>query len=223
MPTLVSIQVGKPTERSLKTNTMQDSRSRQWTSGIFKTAVSGHVWLGKLNLSGDGQADLVNHGGPDRAVLMYAAEHYDYWRKELPEVAWEYGGFGENFTISGLNEETVCLGDVYEIGAVRIQISQPRQPCWKLARRWRIRDLAIRVTENQYSGWYARTLVEGEVEAGLPVTLVERPYPDWAINRVRYVADHYDENPQLAQALAQIPALSEGWREGLAAATEAQS
>jgi MOSC domain-containing protein YiiM len=217
VPTLISVQVGLPQERNLAiAASMQDAEGKKWTSGIYKTPVSGPVWVGALNLEGDGQADLISHGGPDRAALLYCAEHYDYWRETLPDLEWVYGGFGENFTVSGLDENTACLGDIYAIGDVRIQVSQPRQPCWKLARRWKLKDLAARVERNGYSGWYVRVLQEGNVEAGMPIELIECPFPQWTITQVRNVADNAADDLDLTRELSQIQALSEGWREGLA-------
>jgi MOSC domain-containing protein YiiM len=161
-----------------------DPMDRPWRSGIFKARAQGPVWLGRIHLAGDGQADRRAHGGPEKAVLAYAAQHYPLWREELgiPEMA--YGAFGENFTIDGLDEETVCLGDIYQIGAARVQVSQPRYPCWKLARRWRRNDLVARVLRTGRSGWYFRVLDEGMVEAGLAVQRLERPNPEQTILRV---------------------------------------
>ena len=126
---LLSIQVGLP--KTHGTEDAADPLDEQWTSAIFKQPVKGAVWLGKENLDGDEQADRVNHGGPHRAVLMYAATHYPLWQDELGLNDIPYGGFGENFTSDGLAEDTVCIGDMYAIGASVVQVSQPRSPCWK--------------------------------------------------------------------------------------------
>src|SRR5438270_8268217 len=119
-PILVSIQVGRPRTRGDKSST--DSMRRQWRSAIFKEAVLGPVWLGKTNLVGDKQADRRFHGGPDKAVLAYSADHYPLWSADLGILDLPYGAFGENFTISGLSEATVRLGDIYAIGATRVQV-----------------------------------------------------------------------------------------------------
>ena len=104
--------------------------------------MEGKVWLDRCNLFGDGQADLKNHGGHEKAVLAYSVDHYPDWRIELNHRELPYGAFGENFTIEGLAEKSVCIGDTYVAGDVRLQVSQPRQPCWKISRRWQIKDLA---------------------------------------------------------------------------------
>src|SRR6202011_3972690 len=124
---LVSIQVGLPAVHGQPG--AADPLDQPWRTGFFKTPLAGPVWLGRLNLVGDGQANLRVHGGADKAVLGYAASHYPLWRTELNMPDLPYGAFAENFTITLLDESRVCLGDVYVIGQARVQVSQPRQPC----------------------------------------------------------------------------------------------
>jgi MOSC domain-containing protein YiiM len=212
--TLLSIHVGKPARRGVVGS--DDPMQHPWHSGIFKNPVSGSVQLNALNLEGDGQADLKNHGGPFRAVLAYSAEHYPIWRAELNMPDLPYGAFGENFTISGLDENTVSIGDIFAIGDIQLQVTQPRQPCWKLARRWQIKELAARVDERGWGGWYHRVLQEGRVEASLPVTLLERPFPQFTIAFVSALMTERIENSQAAYELSQIEALTPSWREAFA-------
>ncbi|MCU0476072.1 MAG: MOSC domain-containing protein [Anaerolineae bacterium] len=185
---------------------VKDDRESEWTSGIFKQPVAGQVHVGRLNLAGDQQADLKNHGGEHQAVMAYSAEHYDLWRAELPDTAWAYGGFGENFTISGQDEHSVCIGDVYTVGDARLEVSAQRLPCWKLARRWDMKDLTARVERNKRSGWYMRVLQEGAVEAGMSVRLVARPYPNLTIHTVHTVIDSMEDHAETAAELAACPA-----------------
>jgi len=215
---LVSIQVGLP--RRWGDPEATDPMERPWESAIAKEPVQGPVWLGRTNLIGDGQADLKHHGGPDKAVLAYAAAHYPLWRAELGRSDLPYGAFGENFTINGLTEEVVCIGDVYAIGEARVQVSQPRQPCWKIARRWRIKDLTARVVETGRTGWYLRVLTEGYVEARVPVELVERPFPQWTVARATEVMRNRWRDQAAARALAECPALAQSWKETLIAAVQ---
>jgi len=191
---------------------------RPWVTGFFKSPVTEQVWLGRTGLAGDGQADGKNHGGPDKAVLAYAADHYPLWHAELNRSDLSYGAFGENFTIAGLSEETVCIGDVFAIGPVRVQVSQPRQPCWKIARRWRIKDLTARVLSTGRTGWYFRVLVEGYVRPGLPVALIERPFPHWTVARASEVMHRRRDDPAAAAELAACPLLSASWRRSLSVA-----
>ena len=174
--TIISLQVGQP--RTVGSRESSDSFEEVWTTGFFKRSTSESLWLSTVNLTGDGQADLVNHGGPEKAVNVYPVEHYPYWLETLPLPDLGPGAFGENFTTDGLMESDVCIGDVFEIGESLVQVSQPRQPCWKLARRWGIKDLALRVQETGRTGWYFRVLREGHVQAGNRLLLVERHHPN---------------------------------------------
>ena len=192
-----------------------DAHDKPWTTGFFKTPIEGPVFTGKTNLAGDGQADLVNHGGVDKAVLAYSAEHYAKWREELRMPEMPYGAFGENLTIGGLSEETVCIGDIFRIGTVTFEVSQPRQPCWKLARRWRMHELVRLVVHNGRSGWYLRVLEEGWIEAQMPVVVMERPNPAWPVARANKILHHSTTDLPLTLALADVPGLSDAWVEEL--------
>ena len=210
---LVSIQVGKP--RWHGTPGASDPMQRPYSTGYFKEPVAGPVRVGFTNLAGDGQADLVSHGGPDKAVLAYSADHYPKWRAELGIPDMTYGGFGENLTVAGLTEAGVCVGDVWRIGPVLLAVSQPRQPCWKTARRHGRKDLPARVVETGRSGWYYRVLEEGEIEALLPVELVERPNPDWPVSRAYEVMYADKEDEMLTLMLAGVPGLAANWQDAL--------
>ncbi|MBW4485280.1 MAG: MOSC domain-containing protein [Tildeniella torsiva UHER 1998/13D] len=210
---IISIQVGLP--QTLGTEASPNLMDRRWTTGFFKQPIAGEVWLGHTNLAGDGQADLKNHGGVDKAVLAYSAEHYPDWRSHLHNSNLPYGGFGENFTVAGQTEAEVCIGDTYAIGNARVQVSQPRQPCWKLSRRWRVEDLALQVKANGRSGWYFRVLEEGVVQPGLAITLCDRPYPQWTVARANEIMHHGLGDRAAATELAGCPLLSRNWQEKL--------
>jgi MOSC domain-containing protein YiiM len=139
---------------------------RTFNTGILKMPVTGRVRLGRLNLEGDGQADLKNHGGPDRALHLYPAEHYDYWRTTLrmPELA--PGAFGENLTAGGVTEQTVHVGDVFRVGTAVVQITQPRIPCYKLDLRFGRADLQKLYLTSGRIGYHLRVLEEGDIGAG---------------------------------------------------------
>jgi MOSC domain-containing protein YiiM len=213
MPTIVSIQVGQPT--AYVHEGASDGKARQWTTAFFKTPVAGCVRVGQLGLAGDGQADQKNHGGIDKAVLAYSADHYAHWRLHLilPDIP--FGGFGENLTIAGLEESSVCIGDRWLAGPVLFEVSQPRQPCWKMGRRWRIVDLPKQVVQNGRSGWYLRVLSEGELAAGSVIELVSRPHPTWTVARASRLLYHENDNIAALEELASIAELSRAWREEL--------
>jgi MOSC domain-containing protein YiiM len=213
-PTILeSIQIGAP--RNYGSEEAADPHDKAWTTGFFKTKIEGPVFVGKTNLAGDGQADLRNHGGIDKAVLAYGADHYPIWREELQMPDMPHGAFGENLTITGLCEKSVCIGDVFRIGTVTFEVSQPRQPCWKLARRWRMHELTGLVVRNGRSGWYLRVLEEGQIEAQMPVTLVKRPNPAWTIARANEILHHHRTDLPLTLELAAVPRLADSWVEEL--------
>lgn len=205
---LLSIQAGQPAQHGA-----DPISKKSWQSGIFKFPVAGRVYVDTLNIAGDGQADLKNHGGPYRAVLAYAAEHYPVWRAELNRPDFPHGGFGENFTISELNEKNVYIGDVYAIGEVRLQVSQPRMPCWKLARRWGIKDLTARVDAKAQGGWYHRVLQTGYVEAGQEVTLIERVTTRYTVDFLFALMNEWIDDPDELAEVIKLDALTDSWRE----------
>jgi MOSC domain-containing protein YiiM len=153
---------------------------------------------------------------------MYAAAHYPRWEQELGR-SMEPGAFGENLLVDGLDEDTVCIGDVYEIGEVRLQVSHPRQPCATLARRHQILDMIAIVRKNARSGWYLRVLSQGSVEAGLSIRRLDHPNPEWSVRRAARAMLTRDRDPAEAAGLARCRGLSDEWRERLLAAVRAAS
>jgi MOSC domain-containing protein YiiM len=155
-------------------------------SGFVKRSVSGPVRVGRLNLDGDAQADLRVHGGPDKAVYAYAAASYPLWAQDFPEHAelLRPGVFGENLTIQRMAEADICVGDVHAIGAARLQVCQPRQPCFKLGLRFADNRLPRAMVRSGRSGWYYRVLEEGVLAAGDALHVVERPDPNLPLTRL---------------------------------------
>ena len=216
MPTakVAALFVGRPV--TVGTPGATDPMDREWTTGFFKRPAPGPVALGVPGLDGDGVADPVNHGGPDKAVCAYPAAHYPGWAAELAVVDFAFGAFGENVTVAGLSEADVCVGDVFAVGSAVVQVSQPRQPCWKLARRWRVKALTARVVESGKTGWYFRVLTPGTVAAGDALTRTARPHPEWPVTAANAVLHHRKADRAAAAALAACPALSASWVETLA-------
>jgi MOSC domain-containing protein YiiM len=169
---LLSIQIGTP-----KTYTDEQG---SWETAFFKESVAGPIFLGELGLEGNTVANTTHHGGVEQAVLLYSADHYSDWQAELGQEL-PFGGFAENLTVSDLDETKVSIGDVYQIGPVKLQVTKPRIPCWKIARRWGIPDLTKRVSQTGRTGWYCRVLQAGEIEPGLPVALQERHHPEQTV------------------------------------------
>lgn len=183
-------------------------------SGIDKKPCPGPWRIGATGLAGDAQADLAHHGGPEKAVHHYPLDHYAAWRAEIGAAAAldAPGAFGENLSTQGWTEETVCVGDIVSFGTARLQVSQGRQPCWKLNRRFGVADMALRVQKSGRTGWYYRVLREGVAEEGDALALIDRPCPDWPLARVtRLLYRDTGDRAGLA-AMAALEPLAEGWR-----------
>ena len=194
-------------------------------SAIAKTPVCGPVHVGLLGLDGDEQGDPRVHGGPDKAVHQYAQEHCADWRAELgalPVLA-APGAFGENMASTGMTEHSVCLGDQVRVGGsgsdgihsssggVLLEVSQGRQPCWKLIDRFGVPAMARRVQDSGRTGWYYRVLQPGSVQAGDALVLVARPLPQWPLARIIAVLYHQPFDAAVLQALAALP-LTPSWQ-----------
>lgn len=202
--TVESLQVGTPQQ-------YEWTDGEVWESAIFKKPITGTVLLNRRGFDGDKQADTKNHGGADKAALVYAYSHYPDWATErgspLPPAA-----FGENLTVTELTETSVCIGDIYRIGEATVQVSQPRQPCWKQERRLEWTGLILRMIDTGRTGWYLRVQETGSIGAGNILTLLERPYPEWTIaeaNRIKY---HAKNDKEATARLADCPALAWAWR-----------
>lgn len=210
IPQLVAVCVGQPTDYGYEG--ADHPFDRPWRTSFFKSPVDGPRWLGTTSVEGDAQADTRAHGGPDKAALAYSADHYADWNRELPDLPLGPGAFAENLSIAGLSEATVCLGDIYTIGAARVQVCQARKPCWKISRRWRTQDLSVQVQRTGRTGWYLRVLKEGEIAAGMDVLLQERLHPEWTIARLNEVMYLHKKDRDLAAELAAVPELADSWR-----------
>ncbi len=184
-------------------------------SGFVKRPVAGPVGVATLGLAGDEQADLAVHGGPEKAVYGYALTNYAPWRRDFPQhaVLWVPGGVGENLTIDGIDERDVHIGDIVRIGRATLQVTQPRQPCYKFALRFQDQRMPKAMVANGRSGWYYRVLEEGALAAGDRIHLLERPNPGWPIARFnRFIRAKAPSREDYA-ALVRLPGLSSGWRE----------
>ena len=183
------------------------------STGIFKTPVEGRVMLRTLNLDGDRQADLNVHGGPTKAAYLYPAEHYDYWRGELPGTELPRGMFGENFTVEGLDEANVNIGDRFRLGSAEVTVTEPRMPCYKLGIRFGRADIIKRFLESGRSGFYVSVQREGEVGAGDEIGLLGREEHGVTVADVcrLYVRDKGDV--ETLRRAVEVAALPESWRE----------
>lgn len=204
--TVIGLQIGRPETFRY--------RDQEISTGIFKRPVQGRIRLTKLNFEGDGQADLENHGGLDKAVCVYCAEHYAYWERKFGRKL-APAAFGENLTVSGLTEEDVCVGDIYQIGDALLQVSQPRQPCHKLAKKHDMPELPLLVQQTGYTGFYFRVMKEGAIASGDEIRLTQRHPLRVTLafaNRVMHTDKRDAEG--IKRVLA-VDELSESWRQTL--------
>lgn len=169
-------------------------RGKLVTTGIFKEPVAGRVAVRRLNLDGDGQADLTVHGGADKVVYAYPAEHYPWWREQYPQMPLPYAQFGENLTTEGLLEGDLRIGDRFRVGTAELVVAQPRFPCYKLGVRFGKPTVVKRFLESERSGVYFSVAREGAVGAGDAISRIERGAGDVTIaDIVRvYARDHAD-------------------------------
>jgi MOSC domain-containing protein YiiM len=209
--TLQSIQVGTP--HHYGTEDAPNILQRSYDTSFVRIPDRRSRWLYTTHLEGNEQADKKNHGTLSQAVLLYAASHYPIWQAELGQQEMGPGGFGENFTVTGLSEETACIGDIYALGEAHIQVTGPRYPCTKIEKRWRMAGLTSRVAETGRTGWYCSVLQEGKVEPDMPIVLVDRPYPQWTVALVNDFSHTRSGDVELAHALADCPLLNEFWQE----------
>ncbi len=183
-------------------------------SAIDKQSVRDAVAVTKTGLAGDGQGDTRRHGGAEKALHLYPHDHYSKWRREMSDIAGHFcaGAFGENLVVTGLTEADVCIGDVFRLGTARVEISQGRQPCWKLNLRFARADMARRVQDSGRTGWYFRVLEAGEVTPDGTIELIDRPAPSWPLARINQVLYADTLNFEALQTLAGLPQLSGSWR-----------
>jgi len=186
-----------------------------WESGIFKDAVPGPVWLSYGGLQGDEQADRKYHGGPEKAVCAYLAAHYDYWRRQPGLADIPIGGFGENVTLQGATETELCIGDRFQFDEVIMEISQPRQPCWKLSRRWHVDDLKEQAERTGFTGFYFRVVKHGWLKPTATGMLVDRVWPQWDLAECNAIMHQRREDHAAALRLSECPQLSTTWRDKL--------
>jgi ferredoxin-NADP reductase/MOSC domain-containing protein YiiM len=215
MARLLSVNVGLP--RDIEWN------GRTVHTGIWKDPVRGRCRVGRVNLDGDGQGDLAGHGGEQRAVFVYQIESYRYWQQQLKRTDFVHGQFGENFTIEGLPDDTVCIGDRYQIGSALFEVTQPRVTCYRVGIRMNEPRMPALLTSSGRPGFYFRVLREGEVCAGDEIVKMGESNERMTvaeINALLYSRNHARD--QLERAL-RIEALSPGWRSSFEALLQSET
>lgn len=209
MATLTAVNVGMPKDVPWRGRTVH--------TGVYKQTVQGPRTVRRLNVDGDGQGDLGGHGGEQRAVLVYQKESYQFWAGRLGRDDLRPGQFGENFTVEGLPDDEVCIGDRYRIGGATFEVTQPRVTCYRVGLRMGEPRMAALLVAHHRPGFYLRVIEEGEVEAGQEIVKVSSGPEAMTveeIDRVLYLPGHTRE--QVERAL-RIPALSPGWQTSMRA------
>jgi MOSC domain-containing protein YiiM len=212
MARLLSVNVGLPRDIAWQGKTVH--------TAVWKTPVQGRRMVRRLNIDGDGQGDLAGHGGEHRAVFVYQMASYDYWREHLGRGDLACGQFAENFTVEGLPDDAVCIGDRFRIGAALFEVTQPRVTCYRIGIRMNEPRMPALLTAHGRPGFYLRVLEEGEVEAGDEIVQVETGPERMTVaeaNALLYMPGH--PRNELEKAL-RIPALSPGWRDSFRALLE---
>jgi MOSC domain-containing protein YiiM len=202
---LVAISVGKPREVEWHGKSVRTS--------IFKTPVSRRVHVAIDNIEGDQQSDLSVHGGPEKAVYAYPAEHYDFWRRELPGEELPWGAFGENFTTEGMLEDDVWIGDRYRVGTIELVVTQPRMPCYKLAIRFGQVEMVKRFLDSRRSGFYFAVAREGDAGAGDVIERLPRNQKRLTVKDVVSLYATGSVNQSLLASASDHPSLPAAWRE----------
>ena len=184
-------------------------------SAIGKLQATDELRLDWDGFVEDQQADLEFHGGPEKALHHYAADHMDHWREAFPDADHNFipGCFGENISTVGLHENNLCLGDILTLGSAKVQICQGRQPCWKLNAHTGIDAMGAAFRRTARVGWYYRVLETGQVKAGDTIRLVERPCPDWSVEKVTKARFDPKLSPDTAREIADLPVISQAWRD----------
>jgi ferredoxin-NADP reductase/MOSC domain-containing protein YiiM len=209
MPRLLSVNVGLPRDIAWHGQTVH--------TGVWKDPVQGRRFVRRLNVEGDGQGDLAGHGGEHRAVLVYQIDSYRYWENHLGRNNFTFGQFGENFTVEGLDDDEVCIGDRYRIGSALFEVTQPRVTCYRVGIRMDEPRMAALLVSNRRPGFYLRVLEEGEVAAGdeiLKVADGPERVTVAEIDALLYLPGHPRD---LLDRSLRIPALSQGWKGSLQA------
>jgi MOSC domain-containing protein YiiM len=201
---IVSVNIGLPREVVWKGITVH--------TAIFKEPVAGAVPIRELNLAGDQQADLIVHGGPEKAVYAYPAEHYEYWRKQLSDESLSWGAFGENLTTEGLWEDKLVIGDLLRVGSAILQITQPRMPCYKLELRFNRDDMIKRFLLSGRSGFYFSVIERGDVAAGSKVEILDRDPDRITVSDIVRLYLGQKRDPELLKRATNVGSLPENWK-----------
>lgn len=200
---VVSLNTGLPRKESFP--------GKEIFTGICKQPATSPLHLGKLGFENDGVGDLKHHGGIDKAVCVYSLGHYPFWEETLG-MKLPVAAFGENLTVSDVDEDDICIGDIFRLGTALVQVSQPRQPCRTLVARYGRDDLIKLVVDSGHTGFYFRVLEEGNVENGAALILQERDPHAVTVSFANHTYHHDRKNCDAIEKVLAVPALSASWQ-----------
>ena len=207
---VISLQIGKI--RTIKDKTLKNGI---WTTGSYKMPVFGYQDINFLGIKGDEVSDTIHHGGKHKAVFANSYENYPIWEKYLGVKKLEFGALAENLTLSKIKEEDVCIGDVHKIGSVILEVSQPREPCWKISQKHNNKTFTKEIYNSGRTGWYYRVLEEGQIKKGDKVEMLKRVKNPISIFKANEVLKNIKSNQKLAKQLINLDVLGEPFKKSL--------
>lgn len=210
---VLSVQVGKVATVGDKNS--NNSLTKEYTTASIKNPIRGEVEVTKLSILGDSVADTIHHGGEHKAVFANSINNYNHWKEFLDKDELSFGALGENLTFDTIDESNVCIGDIHKIGSVTMQVSQPRQPCWKISRRWEHKDLTKEIYESGKTGWYYRVLSTGSFKASDKVELLSQLETKITILKANETLRDISSNVKTANKLLTIDCLAPAWIKSL--------
>ena len=211
MATLKALLIGEV--KNYGSQSATNKLNTPWSSAIFKVAQNGEIFANELGFEGDRVADTKHHGGPEKAIFANSFSNYAQWEKFLGLKNMAYGAMGENLCIDGLDESSVCVGDIHKIGSLVLQVSQPRKPCFKLSKRWGNENMATHIFETGLTGWYYRVITPGSCKAGDTIEIVEKDEVGMSILEVNRLFYAPNENLKLLEKFNALTTITNGWHD----------
>ena len=210
---VISIQVGEVV--TVGDINSKDIINKSYTTASYKKPIDKIFEVTKLSIVGDSVADTIHHGGIDKAIFANSLNNYNHWKQYLNKDNISYGALGENLTIDSIDESTVCIGDIHQIGSVKLQVSQPRQPCWKISRRWEHKDFMQEIYSSGLTGWYYRVIEEGSFKADDLVQYISSLDTKITIIKANKVMRNKEEYSDMVDTLLSIDELAQSWKNSL--------
>ena len=190
-------------------------KNKEVKTGFYKIPVTESIYLAKYGVIGDKVVDTKVHGGSDKACYIFSEKHYDYWKNLYPDLDWQWGMFGENLTISNIDESEIRIGDIYKIGNVVVQVTQPRQPCYKLGIRFKTQNIVKQFVKYGYAGVYVRILTEGSVKIGDKMQLLEQNEKGMSLKEIFRLLYSKKEEQEIAKKAISDKLLAESCKKDL--------